>query len=140
VYAAQAGHAGLASAVGPYRDLGGEQFQERIHVTAEQRRQEPLGDLPAHLRIGGEPRPPGLDVFARPVRQLAYRRRRALHDPGDLGVWIAEHVAEHEHRALKRCQRLQHDHHRERHRLGRLLRLGGGLDERLGQPRPEYVS
>jgi hypothetical protein len=109
----------------------------RSASSAEQRRQEPLGDLLAHLGVGREPRPPGLDVFAGPVRQLAYRRRRPVHDFGDLGVRIAEHVAEDEYRALQRGQRLQHHHHRERHRLGRLLRLGRGIDERLGQPWPE---
>jgi hypothetical protein len=54
----------------------------------------------------------------------------------------AEHLAQHEHRSLVGAQRLQHDQHRHRHRLGQ-HHIGRGVlfveQQRLGQPRADVV-
>ncbi len=58
--------------------------------------------------------------------------------PRDLVVLVVEHLAQQEHRALLRRQRLEQDHERERHRLGlrqRTLRPAPVVgDDRLRQP------
>ena len=79
------------------------------------------------------------DVVPRPVRDLAHRSRALVDGLGDLVVAEAEHLAQHEHCALGRRERLQHQQHRHRDALGQFDVLGdvGRGQQRLGQPRTD---
>jgi hypothetical protein len=62
--------------------------------------------------------------------------------PGDLGVAVAEHVVQQEHRALHRGQPFQQQQERHRQRVGLLGQAGrvrrpGVGQQRLGQPLPQ---
>jgi hypothetical protein len=77
-------------------------------------------------------------MFSSPMSGLAHGRLRTVDGLGDFGVAEVEHLLEHEHRALERAERLQHDEHRHRHRFGRgdvVGGVGGGQDG-LRKPRP----
>lgn len=101
----------------------------------------------SHPRMRLVQRTAGVYVPAGAVRELADGRGAAVDDLGDLGVGVAEHLVQDEHRPLQRGQRLQDDEHRHRHGLpaqhtvggvrGRHLGLGGPGHERLGQPGPD---
>ncbi len=91
----------------------------------------------AVLGLGhGGTRPPRGDVVAGPVRDLPDRDRVPVDGLGDLVVVEAEHLPQHEHRALGGCQRLHHQQHRHRDGLGQLDVLGDVRrgQQRLGQP------
>ena len=101
------------------------------------------GELLAPLPRGLEARPVGLDVPARPHRELARVGLGLADDRGDLAVAVVEHVAQQEHGALVGRQPLEQGDEGERERIGelRLLRRVGARvgDERLGQPLARVV-
>jgi hypothetical protein len=74
-----------------------------------------------------------------PGGDLADGRRCLVDGVGDLVVAEVEHVAQHEHRPLRRRQRLQHQQHRHRHAVGQHDVLGHVRrgQQRLGQPWPD---
>ena len=133
--------AGLAAAVGGPDHIRCQHRDQPLHITGGCRGHELLGDLTG-LRLVHrlEPLAPGVHVLARAVGDLADRRRGFADRRGDFVVVEAEHLAQHEHRALVGAQRLEHHQHRHRHRLGqhhvgrRVLLIE---QQRLGQPRPD---
>jgi hypothetical protein len=76
------------------------------------------------------------DVVASPVGDLADGGRGLADGLGDLVVGRVEHLAQHEHGALRRTERLEHGEHRDRDALGE-LDVGGDVrarQQRLRQP------
>ncbi|MGW3470569.1 hypothetical protein ACWDKQ_19405 [Saccharopolyspora sp. NPDC000995] len=66
------GLADLSAAVGPQRDVWGQQLHERVDVATRCGGGEPLGDLLLLRPVGGEARSPGLHMLAGAVRGLAH--------------------------------------------------------------------
>jgi len=75
---------------------------------------------------GPEPLASRLHMFAGTVRHLTHRRRGFADRAGDLVVIEAEHLAQDQHRALIRSERLQQNQHRHRNALGE-SDIGGGV-------------
>lgn len=75
---------------------------------------------------------PLVHVLAGASRELAHGGLAAIERGGDLGEREPERLAEHEHGALQRRERLQDDEDGERNRLGEHGRLRG-----VGRGRPE---
>ena len=76
-----------------------------------------VGGLPDHLdgRVLVELGPhPGAGA----VCDLPHRRRLPFQHLCDLGVLVAEHLTQQEDRAFHRAQFVEHDEHRQRHRVG----------------------
>jgi hypothetical protein len=93
--------------------FGGEHRDQLVEVTAIGGVQEAPGHLALLAAVHSEPGPPGLDVLAGPVRELAHRGVGAVQGRADLGVAEAEYLPEHEDGAFLRGQRLQHHEHRQ---------------------------
>jgi hypothetical protein len=108
------------------------------------RREEALEQLVPQRAVGLEPRLVGLQVLARPRDELAAAGLAVADHRGDPRIVVVEHVAQQERGALGRRELLEHDQERLRERVGELgvvlRRRGGFLHERVGQPRPTYVS
>ena len=120
-----------------------QQRHQPVHVAGGRRGQELLGDLCGPRGVdGSEPIAPRMHVFAGTVRHLAHRRRGFADRGGDFVVVEAEHLAQHEHRALVGGERLEQHQHRHRNRFGE-NDIGGGVavveQQRLGQPRADVV-
>ena len=107
-----------------------------LQVAAGDGGEEALHDLLLLAAADLHPRPSGGDVLAGPVADLAYGGRGLVDRLGDLGVRDVEDLAEHEHRALGRGQRLEHGEHRVGDAVRQLDVVGhvGRGQQRLGQP------
>jgi hypothetical protein len=72
------------------------------------------------------------------VGDLTNSGRVLVHHSRDLVVLEFEHLAQHEHRPLRRRERLEHQQHRHRDVVGELDVVGYVRDgeQGLGQPRP----
>ena len=128
------------AAIGDEDDVGGQQGHERIHVPGRQVLDElvqngvvpfPVDDL----------RTSRVDVAPGAVGQLPHRCLGPVQGRGHLGEAEPEDVVQHERGPLQRRQRLEHDEHGHRHRVGQLDALGGTTvgRHRFGQPRPDVV-
>ncbi len=131
----------LASAVRDGLHVGREQLLQPVDVALAQRVEEPRRQLLPLAAIGGEPRPPLLDVPAGSDDELTAGRLGTIHGHGDLRELEPEHVTQHEHGTFERTQPLEQ--HEGGHRDG-VGQLGGPLGilvrirhERLGEPRPD---
>ena len=131
----------LAAAVADHDHVGGEQAEQAVEVTAADRVQEAAGHLVALLAGGLEPGLALVDVVPGAGEDLAAVRLGLAGDLGDLGVVVAEHLVEQEHRAFGGRQAFQQDeegHGQGIGHLGALRGVGGGRgaqlvgDERLG--------
>ena len=82
-----------------------------------------------------------VDMAPGAVGQLPHRRLGPVQGRRHLGEAQPEHVVQHERRPLQRRQRLEHDEHGHRHRVGHLDALGGTTvgRHRFGEPRPDVV-
>lgn len=117
-------------------DVGGEDVEQTLHVTRLDRPAERVEGPSGLVRGDRPPGPARRDVGACPVGDLADGVPAPADGLGDLLVVEAEHLAEHEHRPLVRCERLHDQHHRHRDALRELDVLGhvGRGEQRLGQP------
>ena len=125
-----------AAAVGDDDDIGGEDVEETLQVALADGGEEALDDLLLLRRADRHPRTPGLDVLASAVGDLADGGGRLPDRLCDLVVGDVEHLAEHEHGALGRGERLEHGQHGDRDVLGE-LDIGGDVGARqqwLRQP------
>ena len=111
----------------------GEQGDDAVDVAGLDRVGEAADDLALALGVRQRrPFAPGrgqarLERRARAAQQAVDRRLAGLEHLGDLGGAEAEHVAQHEHRALLRREVLEADDERQRDRLlGLVARLRSG--------------
>jgi len=134
---------GLAAAVPDHDHVGGEQVEQAGQVAARGRGEEPARHLlalrPRGVEAGSFAAGPALgDVLPGPGEDLAAVRLGLAGDLRDLGVFVAEHLMEQEHRAFGRGQAFQQDEEGHRQGICHLRALGrvrfGARDERFGQP------
>jgi hypothetical protein len=93
---------GLATAVAVQDGVGGQQADQAVGVALVDGGEEAAGELVALAPGGLEPGPAGLDVAPGPDRDLPAGLLRPAHQPGHLGVAVAEHLTQQEHRPLHR--------------------------------------
>jgi hypothetical protein len=133
----------LASAVADRHHVGGEKFEQRAQVAAARSVEEAAGHLVALLAGGVEPRFALIDMVPGTDEDLTAVRLGLAGDLGDLGVVIAEDLAEQEYRAFGGRQALEQDqegHGQGIGHLGALRGVGSSRwrqlvgDERFGQP------
>jgi hypothetical protein len=93
---------GLAAAVAVDDGVGGQQADQALGVALVDGGEEPAGELLALAPGGLEPRPAGLDVAAGSGRDLAAVVLGPADEAADLGVAVAKHLVEQEHRPLDR--------------------------------------
>ena len=133
----------LTAAVPDHDHVGCEQFDQAAEVAARGGGEEPARHLLALRPRGVEARSfaagPALgDVLPGPGEDLAAVRLGLAGDLRDLGVLVAEHLMEQEHRAFGRGQAFQQDEEGHRQGICHLRALGrvrfGALDEGFGQP------
>ena len=129
--------------VGPQHDVGVEDGDQSLEVAVTRRREERVDDLALPGEVGV-----GLRCTLHPTagaaRELACRRRCAVHDRRDLVEGHGEHVVQHEREALGRLEHLEHDEQREADRVGEERLLLGvdavrRADDRVGHERLERV-
>ena len=98
---------GLASAVGVEHDVVGQHPLEPGQVAVGDGREELLGQLPVPLGRGLEPGSLRLDALAGTSEHLATVGLALVDDLGDVGVVVAEGLAQQEDRTLQRAEPLQ---------------------------------
>jgi hypothetical protein len=112
------GGVGAAAAVAVGRDVGGQQVLHLSEVTVLQSGEEALERLVVHGASGAPDI--AVEVATGPTKVLAGTSLRDPEDVGDLGVGHVEGFVQHEHRALRRCQRFHHAQRRQRHGVASL--------------------
>jgi hypothetical protein len=133
----------LATAVADHDHVRGKELEQTVQVTAADGVVEPAGDLVALLAGGLEPGLALVDVMPGAGEDLTAVRLGLAGDLGDLGVVVAEDLAEQEHGTFGGREAFQQDqegHGQGIGHLGALRGVGFGRggqfvgDERLGQP------
>ena len=94
----------LAAAVTEHVDIRGEQFAQSA-TSPSRKASKNRSASPPLMLVGHEPGPARVHVPACPQRKLAAGCLRAAHGRCDLGVVEAEHLAQHEDRALQGLSR-----------------------------------
>ncbi len=93
--------------------IGIEEFQELCDLATRARGDELLDDLPFGDRLDDKAgRAAGVDVTARPARELTARGRRTSDDGCNALERILKDFVQHEHRAFSRAQLGEHDEER----------------------------
>ncbi len=129
---------GLAAAIAHHGHVRREQLEQGAHVAALGGGKEPAGYLVALFPGGFEARLALVDVMAGPGEDLTTVRLGLAGDVRDLGVSVAEHLVQQEHRTFGRGQALHQQEEGHGQRVGHLRSLGGigfaARQERFGQP------
>jgi hypothetical protein len=113
-----------AAAVRPRGDIRGEQIHQRVEVAARTRGHEPGGDMVALGLVGVETRSAGLHVPLGAMRDLPDRGLRPVQGLGDLGVRVAEDLAQQEDRTFDGTECFQDHQHRRGDGVGQFGLLG----------------
>ena len=136
----------LAAAVTDHDHVGGEDLEQPAQVTAANGVEEPAGYLVTLLARGLEPWLALVHAVPGTGEDLPTVRLGLACDLGDLGVVVAEHLAQQEHGALGRRQAFQQDEEGHGQGIGHFRTLRGvrgrrrshgvqpARDEWLGQP------
>ena len=135
---------GHVAHVGAQHHVGIEDGEEPVEVAVVRGGEEGLDDLALLVEAGVGHDALALHPAPRAAGQLPRRLGRAVHDRRDVGERHREHVVEHEREPLWRRQGVEHDEHRQPHRVGHerlVLGVGavGAVDDRLGQAQVERV-
>jgi len=134
---------GLTAAIPDHDHVRGEQFEQASQVAARGGGEEAARHLlalhPRGVEAGSLAGGSALrDVLPGPGEDLAAVRLGLAGDLRDLGVFVAEHLVEQEHRAFGRGQAFQQDEEGHRQGICHLRSLGrvrfGTHDEGFGQP------
>ena len=98
--------------VGAQHDVGVEQRQQALEVTAACRRKERVDDLALTYEVDLGHASRALHAAPGSTRELACRLGRPAHDVGDLVERHREHVVQHERNPLSGCKQVEHDEQR----------------------------
>jgi hypothetical protein len=134
------GGQGFAATVAHHDHVGREHLEQRVHIAALGRGEEPPGHLLALGAGGVEARLTLVHVVTGAGEDLAAVRLRLAGDLGDLPVVVGEDLVQQEHGSLGRRQALEQDQEGHGQGIGHLRTLRrvwfGARDQGLGQPGP----